>query len=160
MMNKDAKDKIEAVAGGDIPIFTVGDMRLLNLKIPTQLADAADDAVMVAPRAIAESMFAKALVSWRIPEEEAAKFTSTADAFEIMRVLQIHQYLRLVFPNTQPDSFVWLHTQNSAFEDKTPWSVFRDGGINTVFKYLDDFVFGGWSPYINPMPTPREADDE
>ena len=159
-MSKDPKDALEALAGGDIPIFTVGDMRLLNLKIPKQLADAADDDVMVAPRAVAENMFSKALVRWRIPEEEAADFTLTAGAIEIMRVLQIHHYLRLVFPNTKPDSFVWLHTQHSAFEDKTPWSVIRDGGINTVFQYLDDFVFGGWSPYINPMPTPREADDE
>ena len=50
-MSKDPKDALEALAGGDIPIFTVGDMRLLNLKIPKQLADAADDDVMVAPRA-------------------------------------------------------------------------------------------------------------
>ena len=124
-MSKDPKDALEALAGGDIPIFTVGDMRLLNLKIPKQLADAADDDVMVAPRAVAENMFSKALVRWRIPEEEAADFTLTAGAIEIMRVLQIHHYLRLVFPNTKPDSFVWLHTQNSAFEDAGSGAVYR-----------------------------------
>lgn len=157
-MNEEYREYIETVAGGDIPTFSVGDMRLLNLEIPVHLADGPDDAMMVTKRDFAEANFADDLVRWRIPEDEAQAFKASAGAFEIMRVIQIHVYLRIIFRENDP--FDWLHRPNKSFDEKTPWSVIREGDIEAVFRNLDGHIFGAWSPHINPFALMEKKDDE
>lgn len=148
-------DKPKALAGLEdsdaIPLFTFRDMRMLSLKIPEHLVEAPDDHVMALPRKVAEPMFLKALERWRIPESEAESFKANSGAFEIMRILQIHQYLLLISRSMGIDLSEWMHANNKRFDGKTPWAVIRDGRIEDVFNYLDGFVFDGWSPLINPF---------
>lgn len=136
-------------ANDDIPLFTIGDMRLLNLNIPRQMADAPDTSVLVIPREVANKFFKRALEKWKVSEEEAVQFAATSDAMVIRRVLQIHQYLRLIFPDGNVAD--WLHAPNEHLDGQTPWSVILCGEIYAVFTYLDNFIFDPWSPYINPI---------
>lgn len=152
------KKLINYDADADIPLFTLGDMRLLGLQIPTQIADGPDTSVMVIPREVANKFFKRALEKWRVPEEETVQFIATSNAIVIQRVLQIHQYLRLIFPGG--DVADWLHAPNDHFDRQTPLSVILSGEITAVFTYLDNFIFDPWSPYINPLRLHEDDNNE
>lgn len=152
MKGKEEDDFLDPGTG--IPIFSFGDMRLMNINIPTHLHDSPDDDVMTLPREVAERSFVNALLCWQVSDTEAEDFKNNSSIFDISRVLQIHQYLRLIFG---VDPFDWLHEPNRAFGEASPWEVIFRGDIYQVSTYLDGFVFGGLPPLPHFFAVNQEA---
>lgn len=140
-------DFIAGLSNGDIPIFTLGDLRQMNTSIPESMRDAPDSAIMVLPRKLANKVFDQALIEWGILPEEAATFKDTAGAFEVMRTLQISHLLRCAQGSGEA-SVNWILVGNRHFKGQTPWGVIRKGGIDRVLTLLYGIIFFPESPYF------------
>lgn len=144
-MVKSTPDVIDGMFNGDIPVFTLGELSLMNTVVPAHMAKASDDAMMVLPRVLADKVFDKSLIEWGIPLEEAAAFKASARAVDVMRIVQISHLLRCL-EATSDELHNWILTLNGNFSDHTPWSVIQAGGIEQVFEHLYAFVLDPDSP--------------
>ncbi|WP_289132969.1 hypothetical protein [uncultured Spongiibacter sp.] len=145
-MVKNTPDVIKGLPNGYIPVFTLGEFRLMNTVVPAYMAKASDDTVFVLQRRLADKVFDKSLIEWGIPLEEAAAFKARARAMEAMRIVKISHLLRCL-EATSDEFHNWMLTPSGHFSDHTPWSVIQAGGIEQVFKHLYVFVLDPCSPF-------------
>jgi hypothetical protein len=126
-----------------IPLLTLGEMRMVGLKVPTQFEALSDDNMLTLPRSAALELVTRCLKRWKVPEEELENFCSEITDDVIHDVLVCHQLLRLLLRNLEPDKF--FQSPNKNFDDRTPWDLIRHGESERIRKSLAHQVFcGGW----------------
>tara|TARA_R110002167_G_scaffold89179_3_gene240553 strand:+ start:190 stop:600 length:411 start_codon:yes stop_codon:yes gene_type:complete len=124
-----------------IALLTLGDMRLLNIKVPEHLADDPDDSVLGLPRSAALSLAERILNIWEVPQGDIAVFLADIADEELSNLLVIYQLLQVLFPRNEPSKYV--HTNNKNYNDRTTWQAIQDGESLKVRKYLEHKSLGG-----------------
>tara|TARA_R110000772_G_scaffold213576_1_gene324106 strand:+ start:353 stop:763 length:411 start_codon:yes stop_codon:yes gene_type:complete len=124
-----------------IALLTLGDMRLLNIKVPVHLADDPDDAVLGLPRSAALILAERILNIWEVPQGDIAAFLHNIADEVLSNTLVIHQLLQVLFPRNEPSKYV--HTNNKNYDGRTTWQAIRDGESLKVRKYLEHKSLGG-----------------
>jgi len=124
-----------------IALLTLGDMRLLNIKVPEHLADDPDDAVLGLPRSAALILAERILNIWEVPQGDIAVFLADIADEALSNLLVIYQLLQVLFPRNEPSKYV--HTNNKNYDDRTTWQAIRDGESLKVRKYLEHKSLGG-----------------
>lgn len=138
-MVKKIPDVIDGIPNGDIPIFSLGELRLMNTAVPPHMAHGSDDATMVLPRVLADKVFDKSLIEWGVPAGEAAEFKASARATEVMRIAQISHLLRCADVASE-EPLNWMATPSRHFAYQTPWSVIQEGGFEQIYPFLYAYV--------------------
>jgi len=124
-----------------IALLTLGDMRLLNIKVPEHLADDPDDSVLGLPRSAALSLAGRVLNTWEVPLGDIGAFLANIADEVLSNTLVIHQLLQVPFPRNEPSKYV--HTNNKNYDGRTTWQAIRDGESLKVRKYLEHKSLGG-----------------
>jgi hypothetical protein len=126
-----------------IPLFTLGDMRLLNIKVPAHLAGNPDDFVLGLPRDAALNLAQNVLVLWQVSPKEGETFlTGISDDF-LSDVLIIHQLLEVLFPKSESDKY--MQASSDHYGGRTPWQAIQVGESLNLRKYIEHMVSnGGW----------------
>ncbi|AMO67266.1 hypothetical protein [Zhongshania aliphaticivorans] len=124
-----------------IALLTLGDMRLLNIKVPEHLADDPDDAELGLPRSAALILAERILNIWEVPQGDIEAFLTNIADEALSNVLVIHQLLQVLFPRNEPSKYV--HTNNKNYDDRTTWQAIQNGESLKVRKYLEHKSLGG-----------------
>ncbi|MDF1690567.1 MAG: hypothetical protein P1U35_13250 [Cycloclasticus sp.] len=126
-----------------IALLSLGDMRLLNIKVPEHLADDPDDAVLGLPRSAALMLAERILNIWEVPQGDIKTFLADITDEVLSNALVIHQLLEVLFPKYEPSKYI--RVSNKYYGGRTTWQAIQDGESLTVRKYLEHMVFsGGW----------------
>lgn len=126
-----------------IPLFFLGDMRMVGLKVPKQFEGLPDDNMLTLPRSAALDMATRCLKKWKVPEDELENFCAEIADDVIHDVLVSHQLLLVLLRKPEPDKF--FRSPNKNFDDRTPWDLIRNGESERIRKSLEYQVFcGGW----------------
>ncbi|NKI18621.1 hypothetical protein HCU74_14485 [Spongiibacter sp. KMU-166] len=124
-----------------IALLTLGDMRLLNIKVPEHLADNPDDAVLGLLRSAALILAERILNIWEVPQEDIEAFLVNIADEALSSLLVIHQLLLVLFPRNEPSKYI--HTNNKNYDGRTTWQAIQDGESLKVRKYLEHKSLGG-----------------
>jgi hypothetical protein len=126
-----------------IALLTLGDMRLLNIKVPEHLADNPDDAVLGLPRSAALILAQRTLAAWEVPQEDIESFLADISDDALSNTLVIHQLLRVLFPKYEPSKY--MQAGNKHYDGRTTWQAIQEGESLKVRKYLEHkSIGGGW----------------
>jgi hypothetical protein len=126
-----------------IPLFSLGDMRLLNIKVPAHLADNPDEFVLGLPRDAALNLAQSVLRLWQVSPKEGEIFLTGITDDVLSDVLIIHQLLEVLFPKNESDKY--MQASNKHYDGRTTWQAIQNGESLKVRKYLEHNVFnGGW----------------
>jgi hypothetical protein len=124
-----------------IALLTLGDMRLLNIRVPAHLSDDPDDAVLGLPRNAALILAERVLNTWEVPQGDIAVFLTDITDEALSDVLVIYQLLQVLFPRNEPSKYV--HTNNKNYDGRTTWQAIQNGESLKVRKYLEHKSLGG-----------------
>jgi hypothetical protein len=124
-----------------IALLTIGDMRLLNIKVPEHLSDDPDDAVLGLPRNAALILAERVLNTWEVPQGDIGVLLTDITDEALSDVLVIYQLLQVLFPRNEPSKYV--HTNNKNYDGRTTWQAIQDGESLKVRKYLEHKSLGG-----------------
>jgi hypothetical protein len=124
-----------------IALLSLGDMRLLNIKVPEHLSDDPDDAVLGLPRNAALILAERALNTWEVPQGDIEAFLTNIADEALSNVLVIHQLLQVLFPRNEPNKYV--HKNNKNYDGRTTWQAIQNGESLKVRKYLEHKSLGG-----------------
>ncbi|GAA4102664.1 hypothetical protein [Zhongshania borealis] len=124
-----------------IALLTLGDMRLLNIKVPEHLADDPDDAVLGLPRSAALILAERILTIWEVPQGDIAVFLANIADEALSNLLVIYQLLQVLFPRNNSSKYV--HTNNKNYDGRTTWQAIQDGESLKIRKYLEHKSLGG-----------------
>ena len=122
---------IEGFPVGEVPLFTLGEMRLMNMKIPVEFSSHTDDCTLLLPYWRADQVFHRVLTAWEIPAEEIEKFKSSANIVDVKHTIQISRLLEVM--QNSVNTLEWLHADNLHFDSTNPWSQIKKGNAATVF---------------------------
>ncbi len=126
-----------------IPLFTLGEMRMIGIKVPEHFKDSPNEHTLVVPVSVAMEHIRSVLNRWRIADDEATTFCQTISPEVMHDVLVIHQLLLVMFTNNSPGDYV--QSPNKKFDGRTPWKAICNGESEHLRRYLEHFVFnGGW----------------
>lgn len=89
-----------------IPLLTLGDMRLLNIKVPAHLTDDPDDYVLGLPRNAALILARRTLAKWKVSQGDLEAFMADISDEALSNTLAIHQLLRVLFPKYEPSKYM------------------------------------------------------
>jgi hypothetical protein len=124
-----------------IALLTLGDMRLLNIKVPEHLTDDPNGAVLGLPRSAALILAERILNIWEVPQGDIAVFLTDIADEALSNLLVIHQLLQVLFPRNEPSKYV--HTNNKNYDGRTTWQAIQNGESLKVRKYLEHKSLGG-----------------
>ena len=124
-----------------IPIMRLGELRMLGIEPPDALRDAPDEDILTVPRPSGQKWASQILQQWRVPDREAAAFSSAISSDDLSNIIVIHQFVQVLFPNIPPADYI--HVEIRAFEERSPWQLVQSGESSRVRKYLAYHVFGG-----------------
>lgn len=85
--------EIESLPVGEVPLFTLGEMRRMNMKFPEEFSSHTDDCTLLLPYWHADQVFHRGLSAWEIPEEEIDAFKSSANIVDVKHTFQVGQLL-------------------------------------------------------------------
>jgi hypothetical protein len=126
-----------------IPLFALGDMRMIGINVPEQFKDSPNEHTLVLPISAAMELLRRVLERWHVAKDEAEAFCQRLSPEVIHDVLVIHQLLRVIFTNNSPGDYI--QSPNKKFDGRTPWKAICDGESEHLRRYLEHFVFnGGW----------------
>jgi hypothetical protein len=126
-----------------IAFFTLGDMRLLNIKVPAHLADNPDEFVLGLPRDAGLNLAQSVLGLWQVSPKEGEAFLTGITDDVLSDVLIIHQLLEVLFPKNESDKY--MQASNDHYGGRTPWQAIQDGESLDLRKYIEHMVYnGGW----------------
>jgi hypothetical protein len=126
-----------------IVLLTLGDMRLLNIRVPAHLEDDPDDSVLGLPRSAALILAQRTLAAWKVPQEDIESFLADISDEALSNTLVIHQLLRVLFPRNEPGKYI--QTSNKHYDGRTTWQAIQYGESLKVRKYLEHkSIGGGW----------------
>ncbi len=131
----------EPTHNDSILMLTLGEMRMIGLRVPEPFEDDPDDVTLAIGRAAARTLAGKLLSAWRVPDAEASDFLQDASDAVLSDVLVIHQLLQVMFTRNTPGDFI--QSANKAYDGRTAWDVIHSGDSSTVRQDLAYQVFGG-----------------
>jgi hypothetical protein len=104
-----------------IPLFSLGDMRLLNIKVPTHLEDNPDEFVLGLSRDAALNLAQSVLRLWQVSPKEGETFLTGITDDVLSDVLIIHQLLEVLFPKNESDKY--MQASNKHYDGRTRWQI-------------------------------------
>lgn len=126
-----------------IPLFTLGEMRMLGIKVPGHFRDSPDEDMLTVPRSAALQLISRRLKQWKVADEERNAFMADITLDVIRDVLVSHHLLQMLLRNADPEIF--FLRSHKQFEDRTPWDLIRSGESKRIRRFLAHHVFcGGW----------------
>ncbi len=126
-----------------IPLFALGDMRALNIKVPAHLDAHSNEYVMGLPRDAALELAQSVLTQWKVSPEEGAAFLAEIEDEVLSDVLVIYQLMEVLFVGIEPSAY--MQASNEYYKGRKPWHVIQEGESLDLRKYLEYMVFsGGW----------------
>lgn len=122
-----------------IALFTLGEMRMVGLKVPAPFEHEPDYRVLTIEQSTANRLARRILNDCAVPEGESEAFLNGISDEDLRYVLLIDQLLRLL--STEPRSY--LAGETVRYDAQTPWSLIQRGDAARVHANLARRVFGG-----------------
>lgn len=127
--------------GDKILLGTVGEFRMLGLRVPPMKDDPPDDSYITLPIPEAANLAKKILEKWELTPTQQAGVLKGNDPQRITDILKIEMYLDVLFPKN--DNLDWLVSTNRAFSDMKTIDYILQYGTKDVVSYLSVHVYGG-----------------
>lgn len=127
-----------------IPIGTVGELKVLGIRVNGISDDAPADNLVGLDFETALQLAIRIMQKWGLPKEHQDLLLNTGDPKRIEDILVIYRDLKALYPRNEDLKTSWVTRRNQRYDNLTPTEYMLLNGTSEVRRNLDFLIFSGY----------------